>query len=467
MLLLLWELLLPTKTAMAINRIKTYFTKSVHIAPLAVFRIAFGLLMLASIIRFVGKGWVYDMYIKPKVFFSYYGFEWVKPFGETGMYALFILMALAALCITVGFFYRLSSILFFLTFTYVELIDKTNYLNHYYFISIVSLLMIFLPAHRYFSIDSWRKQAIQVSHIPNYFLLIIKMQVFIVYFFAGIAKINSDWLVEAMPLKIWLPAHSEMPLIGKYLTKEWVAYAFSWFGCIYDILIPFFLFSERTIKPAYFFVIIFHLATSLFFNIGMFPYVMICLTTIFFSEKFHIWLINFLRQLLKLNMLPVTESVYQPDTLQVKLLKWLMVVHFSVQLALPFRYLFYDENLFWTEQGFRFSWRVMLMEKAGTAFFYVRDKHSGKEIEISNCDFLTPMQEKMMATQPDMLIQYAHLLKKEYEKNGLKDAEVLAESYVTLNGKPSALIVDKSTVLSHEVDNFKPKRWILPMPKNH
>lgn len=449
-----------------INFIRLYFTKSVHIAPLAVFRMAFGILMLTSIIRFILKGWVYSMYIKPKLFFPYYGFEWIKPLGETGMYAVFIMMALAALFIILGLFYRFSIILFFITFTYVELIDKTNYLNHYYFISIMSLLMIFIPAHRYFSIDAWRNKNIQVNFIPNYFLLIIKFQVFIVYFFAGIAKINSDWLLNAMPLKIWLPAHSEMPVIGSFLTKEWVAYFFSWFGCIYDLTIPFLLFIPRFIKPAYFFVVVFHLATSLFFNIGMFPYVMICLTTIFFSENFHIQLINHLKQIFKSKLSLIQSPDYIPNTLFVKALTGFMLLHFSIQLILPFRYLFYKGDLFWTEQGYRFSWRVMLIEKAGTAFFYIKDKETGKEIEISNGDYLTPMQEKMMATQPDMLINYAHFLKEEYKKKGFEDPEVLAESYVTLNGKTSRLMVDKSIVLSDEKDNLKPKHWIIPTSTN-
>lgn len=450
----------------AINHIKSFFSKSVHIAPLAVFRITFGVLMLASIIRFIAKGWVYSMYIKPKLFFSYYGFEWVRPFGETGMYAVFVIMAIAALFIILGLFYRFSIILFFLTFTYVELIDKTNYLNHYYFISIMSLLMIFLPAHRYFSLDVWRNKTIQATQIPNYFLLIVKFQVFVVYFFAGVAKLNYDWLFNAMPLKIWLPAHSEMPVIGSYLTKEWVAYFFSWFGCIYDLAIPFFLFIPRFIKPAYFFVVVFHLATSLFFNIGMFPYVMICLTTIFFSENFHIQLIEKLKRIFKLKTSITESTLYKPNALFVKALTGLMLLHFSIQLILPFRYLLYDGELFWTEQGFRFSWRVMLIEKAGTAFFYIRDKKTGKEMEVSNSEYLTQMQEKMMATQPDMLINYAHFLKQEFEKKGFKDPEVLAESYVTLNGKTSRLMVDKNTVLSEEEDNLKPKKWIIPMSNN-
>ena len=103
------------------------------------------------------------------------------------------------------------------------------------------------------------------------------------------------------------------------------------------------------------------------------------------------------------------------------------------------------------------------MEKAGTAFFYVREKSTGREMEVSNCDYLTPMQEKMMATQPDMMINYAHFLKEEFQNKGIHDPEILVESYVTLNGKASRLIVDKSVDLSKEKDNLKPKKWILPI----
>ncbi len=427
---------------------------------------AFGILMLASILRFMAKGWVYSMYIKPKVFFPYYGFEWLKPLDANGMYLLFIALAVTALFIALGFFYRISALVFFVLFTYVELIDKTNYLNHYYFISITAFLMLFLPAHRYFSVDAWRNKHLFSTHAPNYFILTIKLQVFIVYFFAGLAKINSDWLLHAQPLKIWLPAHSEMPLIGSLLTKEWVAYAFSWFGCIYDLVIPFLLFMPRFIKPAYVLVIVFHLATSLFFNIGMFPYIMITLTAIFFSEQFHIRLIDKIRSVLQKKPTSETISTYVPSPQALKVLAALFVIHFTIQVLMPFRYLLYPGNLYWTEQGYRFSWRVMLMEKAGTAFFYVREKNTGKEIEISNGDYLTPMQEKMMATQPDMLVNYAHFLKKEYEAKGFHDPEIVVESYVTLNGKASQLIVDKHTDLGLEEDNLKPKKWVLPFKEN-
>lgn len=84
--------------------LKKHLTNQISIAPLAVFRVLFGFIMLVSIVRFAIKGWIYDLYIKPDFFFSYYGFEWVQPLGEAGMYALFFVMGLAALGIMLGSF---------------------------------------------------------------------------------------------------------------------------------------------------------------------------------------------------------------------------------------------------------------------------------------------------------------------------------------------------------------------------
>ncbi|HEY9117256.1 MAG TPA: HTTM domain-containing protein, partial [Roseivirga sp.] len=129
----------------------TYFNQSTEAAPLAVFRIFFGLMMFFSIARFWVNGWIDKLYIQPKFFFSYYGFEWVKPLG-IWTYGLFVICAFSALAVAFGYRYRLAIISFFLSFTYIELMDKTTYLNHYYFISLLSFLMIFLPAHHYFSV---------------------------------------------------------------------------------------------------------------------------------------------------------------------------------------------------------------------------------------------------------------------------------------------------------------------------
>ena len=134
----------------------------VEAAPLAVFRILFGLMMLLSILRFWSYGWIDTLYIQPKLFFSYYGFEWVKPLGVY-TYVLFGLCGMSAIFVALGYKYRMAMITFFLSFTYIELMDKTTYLNHYYFISVLSFLMIFLPAQAYFSIDASKNPKTGVS----------------------------------------------------------------------------------------------------------------------------------------------------------------------------------------------------------------------------------------------------------------------------------------------------------------
>jgi len=440
------------------------FNKQTHIAPLAVLRIAFGSIMLVSTIRFLLKGWVYAFYIKPKFHFTFYGFDWIKPLGAFGMYTLFALLIIAAILIIVGLFYRIASITFFLCFTYVELIDKTTYLNHYYFISVMAFLMIWVPAQRYFSLDVVRKPQLLVTQVPLWTTGIFKFQLVLVYFFAGISKLTYDWLIAAIPLKIWLPANSQLPIIGGLLTQQWPAYLFSWAGMLFDLLIGFLLLSRKTRKPAYLLVIIFHLATGLFFKIGMFPYIMICVTVIFFPPETHIRIIDFLRRVLfrSTNSTLKTEAVYQLSAYKPKLVFTVLIIHFAIQILLPLRYLLYPGNLYWTEEGYRFSWRVMLMEKGGTAFFHVKDPATGKQTEIINSAYLTGFQERQMATQPDMILQYAHFLAQEYFQKGIKNPIVTADSYVTLNGSGSRLYIDNTVNLAKEQETFAHKKWILP-----
>ncbi len=451
------------------------------------FRVLFGFMMCVSIARFYLNGWIDDLYVMPKFYFTYLGFEWVKPLGEAGMYFIFALIFISSLFIMLGFLYRVSALLFFLSFTYVELIDKTNYLNHYYFISIVGFLLVFLPAHRYFSVDSKLFPSIKVTHVPRWTIDSIKLQLGIVYFFAGVAKLNYDWLFEAMPLKLWLPARAgDMPVVGFLMDEVWIAYLFSWFGCIYDLLIPFFLLIKKYRPYAYFFVIVFHVLTWWLFNIGMFPFIMIISTLIFFDTEFHqkiIKLLSFQRTSSNPNTFTTQGSKFEIRTLSQpkgvnskfslasKLILPFFVLHFTLQILLPFRYLLYPEKLFWTEEGFRFSWRVMLMEKGGVAIFKVGDSSFTGEIEIKNSDYLTPVQEKMMSTQPDMILQFAHQLRDDYkgktiEVHGIKftfnDPIVKVESYVTLNGSGTRPFINPDVNLAKLDYNLQHRDWILP-----
>lgn len=440
--------------------INTYLNSYTKAAPLAVFRIFFGVMMCVSIIRFWSKGWIDKLYIQPTYFFKYYGFEWVQPLG-IHTYVLFAVCGLSAFFVAVGYKYRIAIITFFLSFTYIELLDKTTYLNHYYFISILSFLLIFLPANVYFSIDSKINPKKLFAEVPKCTIDSIKLLLFIVYFYAGLAKLNSDWLFDAMPLKIWLPSKYDIPLLGDLLQQEWLHYTFSWSGALYDLLIPFLLFYKPTRWFAFGLVVIFHVLTRVLFPIGMFPYIMIVSALIFFDATFHEKIIGFIAKVFRINS-HIIKSISEKRQLPKKKGAILLVgCFFIIQLLLPWRYLAYPDELFWTEEGYRFSWRVMLMEKAGYAQFKIKDTISGKQFFVNNSDFLSPFQEKQMSTQPDFILQYAHFLGEHFKQEGHKNVAVFVESYVALNGRLSQPYIDPEVNLLEQKESFKHKDWIL------
>ena len=444
------------------NQIRLYLQKTSHAAPLAVFRICFGLMMLGSLIRFWSYGWIEKLYIQPKFHFSYYGFEWIEPLGNY-TYILFVICGLSAFFVAIGLKYRLAIIAFFLSFTYIELMDKTTYLNHYYFISALSFLLCFLPANAYFSVDAALKKRHSKS-IPRWTIDSIKLLISIVYIYAGLAKINSDWLLRAMPLKIWLPSKYDLPFVGaNFMQQEWFHFTMSWSGMLYDLSIPFLLLYRRTRLVAFALVMFFHIFTRVLFPIGVFPYVMIVATLIFFDAQFHERILNIIRKVLRWCAVSL-PNLREVDLRQPKstMTIYILAVFFLIQLTLPFRYLLYPGELFWTEEGYRFSWRVMLMEKAGYAEFRVVNTKTGQSFNVNNRDFLSSFQEKQMSTQPDFILEYAKFLERHFKSQGHQNIAIYVDSYVALNGRLSQPFIDPNVNLLEQRESFKPKQWILP-----
>lgn len=449
------------------TNITNHLQKPANIAPLVVYRMIFGAMLLISSVRFLSLGWIKVQYIDTKLRFSYYGFEWVKPLNALGMYGLYVVLIISSICFILGYCYRLSAIVQFLVFTYIELIDKTYYLNHYYFVSLMSFLLIFLPCHAKFSIDSFTNRIQPLNSVPQWTIWIIKLQLGIVYFYAGICKINYDWLINAQPLSIWLPGKlAYIPMIGTLLNYKITAYIFSWFGMIYDLTIPLFLLYKPTRVWAFITVIIFHSLTSFLFPIGVFPLVMICSTTIYFSISFHEKIINWFSDYVQKFKLSCKKNTNQTKFFlhNYKIVHIILIIFLLFQMVFPFRYLFYPGDLFWTEQGFRFSWRVMLVEKVASARFIIHDPQTGFKGDVNNSEFLNEQQEKQMSYQPDMIIEYARFLGKHYHKKLGYRPKVTAEIYVSMNGKPRKLYIDPDIDLSLLQDNFRHKTWILPAP---
>ncbi|GAB3294831.1 HTTM domain-containing protein [Hymenobacter humi] len=439
-----------------------YFQTYISAAPLAVFRIAFGLLILASVVRFWAKGWIAELYLQPRFFFPYYGLEFIRPLGPY-TYGLFAVCGACALLVALGWHYRLAAVGLFLSFTYIELMDKSTYLNHYYFVSLAALLLAVLPAGAYCSLDAARRPDRWHDQVPRWTLDALRLLVGIVYVYAGLAKLNSDWLLAAQPLRIWLPAKNDLPVVGFLFNYPATAYVFSWFGAVYDLTVPFFLLNRLTRPYAYAAVVVFHVLTAILFPIGMFPYVMIVAALVFFPPAFHQRLLERARRLLRMPAAAARAAsplVYRPRVRLVLLTG--LALFFAVQLLVPLRYWLYPRELFWTEEGYRFSWRVMLMEKMGQVEFKVVDSATGQTRRVNNSDHLSVLQEKMMATQADMILQFAHYLRDYYARQGVHQPQVYADTYVSLNGRLGKAYIDPTVDLAHQAESFAPKPWILP-----
>ncbi len=406
---------------------------------LAVFRILFGLLMAAAMLRFMANGWVDELFLEPKFHFPYPGFEWIRPWPGEWLHWHVAATAACALGVALGFHYRICIVLFFIGFTYLELIDQTTYLNHYYLVSLVAGLMMFMPAHHAWSMDAARKPSLLSDCIPAWPVNLLRFQFAIVYIFAGVAKLNADWLLEAQPLRIWLAACSDLPLVGSLLEKTWVAYVASWFGAAYDLSIPFLLMIPRTRPFAFAAVVVFHVLTWLFFPIGMFPWIMIAGATLFFRPN---W--------------PTRKSNI-PEMPVVPLPVWgksLLVVYLICQILIPMRSWWMDGNSAWTGDGFNWAWKVMIVEKRGMVTFIARDEI--KSWRIDPLEHLTPRQVVMMSQSPYLIRDFARQLADDIQDPNI---QIYVDAFASLNGRPSQRIIDPTVNLVGPLKSG----WIIPL----
>lgn len=430
--------------------IRARLEPSVDAASLAAFRVTFGALLLVATLRSLYKGTVAQYFIAPSHFFKYWGFGWVTPWPGFGMYVHFALMALCALGVTLGYRYRASVIGFGLLFAYAHLIDKTNYLNHYYLVVCVCALMACLPLAQLWSIDARYEPESRREHAPKWTLWLLRAQFGVVYLFGGIAKLNADWLLRAEPLSSWLGRNGDLPLVGGLLEQRGTAYALSWAGAAFDLSVVPLLCGRRTRPYALGALVVFHLATAQLFSIGMFPYFMLCGALLFLEPTWPRRLFSRARA----TRLPALEVSRVP--------RW-AGVFVALQLLLPLRHWLYPGNPCWTEQGFRFSWNVMLMEKNGAVDFRVVEPASGRVFHAAPSDYFTPFQVAMMAPQPDMVLEAAQIVAADYRARGVQHPAVYADAFAALNGRPMQRLIDPEVDLARETDGLLNKSWILPM----
>jgi hypothetical protein len=435
----------------------------IDVAILAYFRIIFGVIMLVEIWRYFSHDWISSYYIEPTFHFTYYGFDWIQPWSGGGMYLHFYVLGALATCIILGVGYRISAPLFFLGFTYVFLLDQTNYLNHFYLISLISLLMIFVPAHRTLSIDALLRPKIHAETAPAWTFWMLRAQIGIVYFYGGLAKLNADWL-HGEPLRMWLAGRTDFPVIGSLFTEEWMILLFNYGALLFDLLIAPLLLWKRTRWPALGVAVTFHVLNSQLFDIGIFPWLMIAATLLFLPSHWPRQIFNFMLRRSEDNKKESQRyGITHLKRIQ-KITITLLMIYFVVQLSVPLRHHFYPGDVNWTEEGHLFSWHMKLRDKeVAEAVFYVTDPASGKSWSIDPNDELTSRQANKMAARPDMILQYSHHIADELRKQGYDEIEVRAWIMVSLNDREPQLLIDPTVDLATQPRTLLSATWIMPL----
>ncbi|EDO41455.1 predicted protein [Nematostella vectensis] len=397
----------PTKRTDHVQRVPSYETwlsRPVNNLNLVIFRIFFGFMMCFHIYRLM-----YWQTTLPTTFdFAELNFRfWFAPVvpqpSLTVLRWVYLVCCVSAFCVGLGLFYRASCFIFLLTYTYQNLLEKSRYNNHFYLYVLLAFFFLISDAAKRLSVDCFLKQLLSTRSdppdadprtAPFWQVFLFKFQLFVVYFYAGIAKLNYDWAIRGEPMRTW-GYHTRFPLLREGfefvlppdLVQDVIGYFYSIGGLMFDLLVGFFLITPRLRLTGIIFSLGFHGANHFLFKIGTFPWLMIGSNVIYLEENSVENLFqaikkkvynSFTNNISKME----TKSKENPPVPQGRLskpIKWLLMMFVATQLLLPFRHWLYPGNVNWTLEGHQFSWRMMLNEEEVIMRFHIRQRGTGDE----------------------------------------------------------------------------------------
>jgi hypothetical protein len=455
-----------------LHTIRDQLFRPVDIASMALFRIAFGLLMVWDTSRYILFGWVGTHYIDPPLLFKFIGFQWVGTLPDWGMYAVHVVMIAAGLSIAAGWHYRLSCLIYALGHTYLFLVAASYYLNHGYLISVFTALMALVPAHHALSVDAWRNPALRRTRIHAWPFWMLLGLFTVVYVFGAIAKMNGDWFA-GVPVRQWMEhSATQVPVGGSILRSEAYIQFVVWAGMLFDLLIPAILLWRRTRPLGVATSIAFHLTNAYTFSIGVFPWFMLAATTLFFVPSYPRELEGLEDRLNRwIDHPPTRDGEPAHDTPkplsagQRRAIELGLAALLLLNLFLPLRHHLYPGDVTWTEEGHYFAWRMKLRDKRGRAHFRLSAPALDRHWTVDPGEQLSDRQLRKMIGKPDLLLQYAHYLRDAYQKELGSEVQVRADVWVSLNFRREQRFVDPEVDLGAQRASLAPYRWILPFER--
>ena len=468
----------------ALGRISTLAARPVSGQSLAVFRIAFGLLMLNDVVHLLRHDWLTGFYIDRTILFPYYGLE-VPALPAPWLHLLWGFCGLCCVAVALGAFYRIAIWGFNAIFIYFFLLDQLLYLNHFYMIALFGLLLGCTDAHRCWSVDRRLGRIGGTTKVPLWNLLILQFQVEVILVFAGLVKIEVDWL-RGEPLRTWMLERPWSPLSSLF-EVHWITLAAPvLIILLHTVGAPLLLWSKTRLW-VFLLYCAFHVTNAHLFNIGVFPWMTIAATTILFSPEWPSLLgrrTGAVLTWLRLPRLRVPRSgvpawieraarivggkpaagegqrapfrPLHPAALAA------LVLYALVQIWLPVRDTLFEGYVGWTEEGQKFSWRMMLYVH-GADGRLIAVTPEGEAWVIDMQAHLDPLQTWMVFAKPEMLLHFVQRMKAHYAEAGVEEVRIYADVVKNVNGQPYRRLIDPAVDLAAVggMNWFAEDPWVL------
>nr|XP_020461676.1 vitamin K-dependent gamma-carboxylase [Monopterus albus] len=456
-------------------------------ASLGIFRCLFGLLMAIDITQERGLSHLDYKYLDGAPVCRFPLFSFLQPLPLDWMYLVYVVMFLGALGIMLGCFYRLSCLMFISTYWYIFFLDKTAWNNHSYLYGLIGFQLTLMDGNRYWSIDGLRRPSIRNAHVPLWNYTVLRAQIFIVYFIAGIKKLDADW-VEGYSMS-YLAHHWLFDPFKVILPVELVSLlVVHGGGLVLDLTAGYLLFFDATRPYAFFFVSYFHCMNSQLFSIGMFPYTMLATSPLFcypdWPRRFFVRFPAVLRVALPLtspDAQPSTSCVYNEiqatgtecqETLKVsrssklrlrhKLGAIFAILYIIEQFLLPYSHFITQGYNNWTNGLYGYSWDMMVHSRS-----HQHVKITYKDGKTGEIGYLNPgvfTQSRRWKDHGDMLKQYATCLGQFLPRYNISEPEIYFDIWVSINERFQQRLFDpRVDIVKADWSPFRPNAWLMPL----
>ncbi|GAB6018826.1 hypothetical protein CHUAL_000487 [Chamberlinius hualienensis] len=445
-------------------------------------RIAFGIVMTLDTLNERGFAQIIQR-IDGKMCF-YPLFDFIQPFQDKVWWTLlFFVMTLGAVGMTIGLFYRLSCLAFVIPYWYRYLLVTESWNNHSYLFGLLGILFLFVDAHHYKSLDTIYRHKIRNAHVPLWNYALLRFQIFVVYFIAGIKKTDLDWL----------SGYSQ-----HYLAQHWIFTPFKFvlneafidhvivhiMGFLLDLTICFFLYFDYTRPFAIFF--------------GMFPYAMLATITIFCYPDWGRRPIESIKEFVKTRLYYKNKNVGQPNYSANLLLApstrglkrhhhclypdakksnkkfhvgksyhvicILLLSHVAIQGFLPFSHFITKGYNHWRDGLYGYSWDMMVHSET-TLFRRISAHfpHNGSTHLISDLNLSTRNRWSQYARQAKQMAKCLESRLREIDPTFDK-VQIYLEVWKSLNERIQQRFFDSRVdILTAEWSPFQQSEWVLPL----